>query len=243
MVKAENVSLDEPIRYLGPKGGQTYTRRVLKCTTEHDLDALLANYGDLEKVGAALISGDPEIDIERFGQFLWNTSKVFINKDEELVFRVQQTELVRDTAGKLKTRRDRVSQEPNVDSEIPLRWTGKLIKKSEAIRRFVFTSKLQVVHINGLTYDFLYAMATELHNEQSLLLLGAGDDGKQPLIFRRGSTPYRAFLEGRIVDERYVLLLHLSNMELKRRMSNRAEAANVASNLKGPNNNHNDNNN
>lgn len=221
VVKAESVSVDEPVRYLGPKGGQTYTRRILKSTTEHDYETLQEKFGEPENISQALIDGDPEVDTERFGQFLWNTSKVFINPDEELVFRVKQTEVVRDTNGKLVTKRDRESDEPNVDSDIPLRWTGKLIPKSQAIRRFVFTAKLQVVHINGLTYDFLYAMAEELHKENSLLLLGAGADGKAPLIFRRGSIPYRAFLEGRITDTRYILLLHLSNMELKRRVSNR----------------------
>jgi len=221
VVKAESISIDEPIRYLGPKGGQTYTRRVLKCTTEHDYEALCEQFGDAEKIAEALIDADPEVDIERFGQFLWNTSRVYISPDEELVFRVKQTEVIRDTRGKLKTKRERISEEPNVDADVPLKWTGKLIKKSEAIRRYVFTSKLQVVHINGLTYDFLHAMAQELAEANSLMLLGAGEDGKQPLIFRRGSIPYRAFLEGRVDGERYVLLLHLSNMELKRRVENR----------------------
>ncbi len=225
VVKAESVGVDEPVRYLGPKGGQTYTRRVLKSTTAHDYETLAENFGEPESISQALIDGDPEIDIERFGQFLWNTSKVFVSPDEELVFRVEQTEVVRDTNGKLITKRNRESEEPNVDTDIPLRWTGKLIPKSDAIRRFVFTAKLQVVHINGLTYDFLYAMAEELAKENSLMLLGAGEDGKQPLIFRRGSIPYRAFLEGRVEgdanNQRYTLLLHLSNMELKRRVENR----------------------
>lgn len=223
VVKAESIGVTEPVRYLGPKGGQTSTRRVLKCTTEHDYETLTEKFGEAQSISQALVDGDPEVDTERFGQFLWNTSKVYITPDEELVFRVKQTEVVRDTRGKLVTKRNRESEEPNVDSEIPLRWTGKLIPKADAIRRFVFTAKLQVVHINGLTYDFLYAMAEELANEKSLLLLGAGADGKEPLIFRRGSIPYRAFLEGRVDDKRYTLLLHLSNMELKRRVANRKE--------------------
>jgi len=217
VVKAESVGVDEPVRYLGPKGGQTYTRRILKCTTEHEHESLAEAFGDAESIAKALIENDPEVDIERFGQFLWNTSKVYVSPDEELVFRVAQTEIVRNPHGKLITKRNREREEPNVDSEIPLRWTGNLVPKQEAIRRYVFTQKLQVVHINGLTYDFLYAMAEELAQANSMLLLGAGEDGKQPLIFRRGSIPYRAFLEGRIDGDKYVLLLHLSNMELKRR--------------------------
>jgi len=215
IVKAESVRVDEPIRYLGPKGGQTYTRRILKSTVDHDHETLQENYDSPEAIADALINDDPEIDIERFGQFLWNTSKVFVNPDEELVFRVLQTEIVRGPAGKVQKTRDRDRPEPNVDSAIPLRWTGKLIPKDKAIKRYLFASKLQIVHINGLTYDFLHGMASELAEENSLLLLGAGESGKEPLIFRRGSIPYRGFLEGRVDGNKYILLLHLSNMELK----------------------------
>ena len=58
-------------------------------------------------------------------------------------------------------------------------------------------------------------MAKELADENVLMLLGAGEKGSHPLIFRRGSVPYRGFLEGRIDGEKYILLLHLSNMELQ----------------------------
>ncbi|HGG59027.1 MAG TPA: hypothetical protein ENK26_03810 [Gammaproteobacteria bacterium] len=111
--------------------------------------------------------------------------------------------------------RQRERAEANVDSDIPLRWTGKRIPRVEAIRKYVFSSKLQIVHINGLTYDFLYGMARELDEMDCLMLLGGGKKGKQPLVFRRGSTAYRGFLEGRVQGESYILLPHLSNMELK----------------------------
>ena len=40
--------------------------------------------------------------------------------------------------------------------------------------------------------------------------------GRDPLVFYTNGSPFRAFLEGRVDGERYQLLLHLSNMELKR---------------------------
>ena len=95
-------------------------------------------------------------------------------------------------------------------------WTGRLVKKEDALRRFVFSSSLQIMHVNGLTYDFLFAMAKELDQAKSLMLLGAGKSGKEPLILRRGAIPYRGFLEGRVSGDKYALLLHLSNLELKR---------------------------
>ena len=48
------------------------------------------------------------------------------------------------------------SATPNVGPESPLRWSGVFINKDEACRKFVFVGKQQLVHVNGLTYDFLY---------------------------------------------------------------------------------------
>jgi hypothetical protein len=98
---------------------------------------------------------------------------------------------------------------------LPLRWSGKLIPRAEAARKFVFTGKRQIRHVNGLTYDFLYAIARELEERDSLLVVGAGPKGKQPLVLRRGALPYRGFLEGRSRGPEYLLLLHFSNLELK----------------------------
>ena len=95
-------------------------------------------------------------------------------------------------------------------------WTGRRIAKAEAVRRYIFSDLLQIVHINGLTYDFLHGMASELAASDSLMLIGGGKGGRDPLVFRRGSLPYRGFLEGRVEGDRYALLLHLSNAELKR---------------------------
>jgi hypothetical protein len=87
--------------------------------------------------------------------------------------------------------------------------------KREVYNRFVFVQKLQVVHINGLTYDFLFDIARQLEEKNSLLLVGAGPKAVQPLVLRYGGLPYRAFLEGRTRGTEYCLLLHLSNIELK----------------------------
>ena len=215
VVKAESVRVSDPVRYVGPKGGRCYTRRVLKSTVNHDYETLVEAAGSPEKLGAALVAGDPEVDIETFGSSLWNISRVYTGPDDELVFRIEQYEIVRGPHGKLRERRPRERAEANVDSDVPLKWTGTLLPKAEVYNRYIFASKLQIVHVNGLTFDFLFDMAKELHEAGSLMLLGGGKSGKQPLVFRRGSVPYRGFLEGRIEGERYILLLHLSNMELK----------------------------
>ena len=79
----------------------------------------------------------------------------------------------------------------------------------------MFAKKYQLGHVNGLTYDFLYEMAKNLHEKDALMMIGGGPKGTEPLVFQEGGKGYRAFLEGRIQGGKYLLLLHLSNLELK----------------------------
>ena len=89
-----------------------------------------------------------------------------------------------------------------------------MFKRLEAVRRFVFTRNYQIRHVDGLTFDFLFAMANELNSSGSLMLLGLGAQGKEPLILEQNGLPYRGFLEGRVKNEKYMLILHLSHLEL-----------------------------
>jgi len=216
VVKAETTGVAEEVRYVDDEGQSAQNRKILKATVEHDFDTLVAKHdGDAEALGKALVETDPEVDMEICGLFLWGVSKVFVNSSDGIVYRIEQSEIVRGPSGKGKEERARERAEANIDTEIPLPWTGRKIAKDDAVRRFVFSSKLQIVHINGLTYDFLYGMAKELSEESALMMVGGGSKGRDPLVFRRGSVPYRGFLEGRIDGDKYILLLHLSNLELK----------------------------
>ena len=90
-----------------------------------------------------------------------------------------------------------------------------MFPRDAIIRRFVFTKSYQLRHINGATFDFLYAMAEELDREDSMVMLGGGKKGNEPILLTRGGQPYRGFLEGRIKEDRYMLILHLTDIELK----------------------------
>ena len=46
-------------------------------------------------------------------------------------------------------------------------------------------------------------------------MLAGGKSGKEPLVMNDGGKPYRAFLEGRVNGEKYILILHLTDQELK----------------------------
>lgn len=214
-VMADSVRVPVRVRWVDHEARQAASARLLKGTIDRDYNALLARLGSPEKVGQALVDGDPEIDMETSGSFLRDTSRAFVNTELEVVHSVTEIEIVRNPDGTEKTRRPKKAPVPNVNAESPLLWSGKMFAKKDVFNKFVMVSKLQLIHVNGLTYDFLFGIAKELESKNSLLLMGAGPKSNQPLVLRRGAVPYRGFLEGRTRGDEYCLLLHLSNIELK----------------------------
>jgi hypothetical protein len=215
VVNTETVRSPLRVRWLDAQGRSTRAVRLIRSTSAHDTPALVRQAGSLEQVVDLLVQGDPELDIETFGKEMNDTSRVYIGQDGAIMHRVQELEVVRNPDGSERERRPRRPVESNTATETPLKWSGKMMKKSEVYNRFVFATKLQIVHVNGLTYDFLHQMAKELEAADSVMLVGAGPKSANPLVFQRNGTPYRGFLEGRTQGDKYCLVLHLSNMELK----------------------------
>lgn len=109
-----------------------------------------------------------------------------------------------------------MSRKRNLDELHPVK-SGKRLPLVATLTGFVFKSSLQIVHEDGVTRDFLYNIAKDLHDKQEMVMVGAGPKGNLPLVVRDDGTPYRGFLYGTISpdQENYQLLLLLSDQELK----------------------------
>lgn len=199
-----------------PNGEEKNNVKLLKNTVYYDYDVLLEKYdGEQSAFEDALLKDDPEIDIEAAGKKLRQTHKLYVDEDNNIAYRINLYQVIYNPEGEEIERHDINKLPQNIDSEIPLRWTGTRFNKYEAIRKFVFFRKYQIRHINGVTFDFLYNMAKELQDSKSMVLVGAGKNGKDPILLTRGGQPYRGFLEGRVEKDSYILILHLSDIELK----------------------------
>ena len=203
------------IKMARPDGCGFTNVRMLKSTLDTDVQALMASFGNSENLAQAIISEDPEVDMEKVGMRLSKVKKIYLSEDGKIAYSLNRQEVVYSPDGEEKEVREFTDTESNINGDIPIRWTGKLIPKAKAIRMFVFARKYQIKHINGLTYDFLYDMARQLQEKNSLMLVGGGAKGVGPLVLSNGGVPYRAFLEGRTDGDKYCLILHLTNLELK----------------------------
>src|ERR1700734_1936491 len=82
-VVAESVRVPVRVRWIDDAGRQASTARLLKGTLDRDYAALLEVAGAPDKIADALISGDPELDIEATGAFLPDTSPVYVNSNRQ----------------------------------------------------------------------------------------------------------------------------------------------------------------
>lgn len=175
---------------------------------------LAALHGDA--LAKALISGDPEIDREVVGRDVGETQTVFLSGVGEVLHASPSlVEVIFGTDGKERERKPAEDIPANTNEDAPIRWTKLRLKRAEVVSKFAFCRTIQIKHVDGLSYDFLHAMAKELSDKEEVARLGAGPKGRDPLIFQENGARYQAFLEGRVDGPRYKLLLHLSNLELR----------------------------
>lgn len=203
------------VRTVTAKGEPVHTLRVLKAGASSSYEALLNTYKNDEGIAQALLKDDPEVDLIQTGRFIKSVQKVFIDEQLHPVFSINSSERVFLPDGTLKEERPLKELQGNILSEFPVRPTGKLFPRKEMYNKLVFARKYQLSHVNGLTFDFLMELAKDLAEKDALMMVGGGAKGNEPLVFQDGGKSYRAFLEGRVQKDGYILLLHLSNLELK----------------------------
>ena len=203
------------IKFVFPDGNSTINAKLLKSSMAQQYPALLKICGNDEALVDMLINEDPEIDLELTGSFIKGGQRMLVDENMNPVYEAFAKEIIYNPDGDKKDEKPLTARESNILSEYPVRWTGKYFALHEVYNKFIFTRKYQLTHSNGLTFDFLFNMAKDLSERKSLMMLGAGEKGNEPLIFQNNGKPYRAFLEGRIKGDSYLLLLHLTNLELK----------------------------
>ena len=169
-----------------------------------------------------LINGDPEIEIESGGTLpeleLFTPAYLLPGENVEIAHEFSEIEIVHTPEGEEKERRPRVLRSSNINDVHPIKF-GKTFPIEKAFTSFVFRAVYQLVHDDGIGYEFLHGVAKRLHDKKEVALLGAGPKGNAPLILRDKGSPHRAFLFGELGEggesDKYRLLLLLSNQELK----------------------------
>ena len=198
------------------KGKSIKNSRLLISSDKTSEDNLIKKYKN--NLSQKILEEDVDLDIEYAGKYIGDIDRILFNSKNEILYSPPKIkEVVFNKEGKEIKKQNPKEIVPNVrDDTPPLKWTGKFFKREEILKKFVITKSIQLRHVDGLTFEFLYNMAKTLDNKKSLMFIGGGKSGKDPLIFQTNGNPYRGFIDGRIKKKQYQLILRLSNMELKK---------------------------
>ena len=172
---------------------------------------------------------DNDVELELDGKRIERTSTILLTAEKELCYNFTEYEIKKDRKGKIvpcevcgggeiycEHRIKKQIQRNINDDEIPITWIKKyMIDKKEILRIWSFEKSYQIVHTNGLTYDFLFKMAKALHDSNKVVFIAPiVDKEPQKLVIRQGQHPFYGWLEGRIQDDKYALILHGTTFRL-----------------------------
>lgn len=202
------------IQYIDSNGAHTLNHRCVKSTVDTNYKGLIKRFGNDASLIQALISDDPEIDLNLVGKYVDKTYRVYLDEEQNLVYNYIKMEKVFLPDGSLKLEREPEYQYANVDIDSAIRWSGEYFPKTEIFNQFVFERSVQISHDDGLTFDFLFDIAKDLDEKKSLMLIGS-KNGSGPLVFMDNGKECKGFLDGRIDGESYCLILHITKLELK----------------------------
>tara|TARA_B100001059_G_scaffold172430_1_gene172612 strand:- start:551 stop:1249 length:699 start_codon:yes stop_codon:yes gene_type:complete len=189
--------------------------RLLSDSKTTNIEQLSKTFKD--NLAEEIINNHVDLNMEIFGKQVSDTDVVLIDSQSQILYSPPKIqEEIYNNKRELQKTQDPIEMEANVrDDTPPLRWTKNLLSREEAISKFIFKKSLQLFHNDGLTFEFLFNMAKELHEKKQMVLLGAGEKGTDPIILQSNGTPYRGFLDGYVDGNKYKLFIRLSNQELK----------------------------
>ena len=106
--------------YKTADGKKSVNERLVRATMKTTDEALLAQYG--EGLADALISGDPEVDMEQFGLKVEGLKKVFVTPQQKVAYGVSLNEHVYLADGTEKEVRPEQTTAANIALDgVPLR--------------------------------------------------------------------------------------------------------------------------
>jgi hypothetical protein len=200
---------------LDPSGRPVRFTRRIKATEASASQALRRRLPDLEALARALVQGDPEVDAENAGREVGPCDRVYIDSRGKPAYSARLVEVVCDRKGAEVARREPRFVPANLVPDTPPVWSGRLLRRHLAARRFAFTRAYQVRHSNALDYDFLYGLAAHLQEKDCVVLIGSGPKGLSPLVPEANAIPMKGILEGRTRGPEYLLILHLAAFDLR----------------------------
>jgi hypothetical protein len=183
------------LHYQGPDGQPVQHRRRIKLSTEH-----------IAPPGA-----DPDVDFALTGRAIGPCERRWLDQDGHPCYAPSYVEVRYHADGTERERRPMPMRPANLVTARPRVWSGVVRPRAIVIRSEIFTRAYQVAHTTALEFDFLYTLAQYLQDGAVMAHVGSGVHGTGVLRCERNGLPYRGWLDGRVGDDGYQLVLYLAS--------------------------------
>ena len=201
-------------RYQNMEGTPVESVRRIKSAADTNADLLLKRYPDPDDLVKMLITEDPDVDIELAGRASGSCDRVYMDNEGGIIYTPGVMEIRLAPDGTEIERRPKRIRPANTVTTTPPIWSGTFIPVDDAVKRYAFIRVCQVMHQNALEFDFLFGIASYLHERESMVQVGSGRNGRGSLILERNGPGYRGLLQGKITGDAMRLVLYLSTYEL-----------------------------
>lgn len=166
-----------------------------------------------QQVTEALIKSDPEIDMQLIGKPVRIRSLAYLDEQRKPAAHFRLVEEKLTANGAVKETKSYKPSEPNIELPVHISPKGNQTG-GDLVQKFVMHKIYQVIHLDSLSFDFLFQLCQEIA-PLGFVRVNGGIKGNEPLILRREGLPAFAFLRGRVDGEKYCCTLHLTHSELK----------------------------
>lgn len=195
------------IHYQGPEGQPLQHRRRIKLSADH-VNPPGADPDDISRV---LIDGDPDVNMEQTGRATGPCDRIWVDRDGCPCYAPVYVGVQYHADGTEREWRPMPMHPANLVTARPRVWSGVLRPRRDIIRSEIFTRAYQVAHTTALEFDFLYALTRHLQDGEVMVQVGSGQRGTGPLRCERNGPAYRGWLDGRVGDDTYQLVLYLAS--------------------------------
>lgn len=193
--------------YHGPEGQPVRHQRRIKLPAER----INPPGADPDDVCRALIDGDLDVDLELTGRATGPCERCWLDEKAQPCYAPSYVEVRYHADGTERERRPIAVRLANLVTMHPRVWSDLLRPRGDVIRAEIFTRAYQVAHTTALEFDFLYGLAAYLQERAVMVQVGSGAHGTGVLRCERNGRAYRGWLDGRIVDDGYRLVLYLAS--------------------------------
>lgn len=165
-----------------------------------------------------LLNSNKEFDLEECGKYIQRLKRIVVNEEYNIVPNYKMIKKLTLPDNSIKEKPYNITRANINIPDNPLIILNKnWISKDTLLENYIFDRNYFIKHISREQFDSLHKLAKKLNesNQMAEIIAYNKEEAKRtPIILRsKGKNYPKAYLEGRVNDEQFVLILHLSNRE------------------------------